>query len=887
MAHGKQREREANPDPKFVAAEQTARDIIAGKRVTPTEAIELAKTLHRARRFGLARKALERCQDDPSLQVDAALRRAFAHKLSLSTYKDPDLPEDTKFDTALAILQRADDLRTSTDQETLGQAGAIHKRQWERTTQARHLETSLGYYLRGHEQGVTRDFGYTAINAAFVLDCLAELESAEGRAAPAQTSVASQRVEQARRIRRDIVDHVPPLAQQPRAEWLGQTWWFLATVGEAWFGLDDHAQARQWFARAATLPGVPDWERESTARQLAELLRLKQAAASRGGPAVDPVARDALRQLLGDQAAALESVVRGRVGLALSGGGFRASFFHIGVLARLAELDLLRHVEYLSCVSGGSIIGAQFYLEVRKLLQDKADAEIGRDDYVRIVQKIEADFFAGVATNVRTRIAAEWWTNLKLIFQPGYSRTKRVGELYESMLFARVQDGGAGKARWLNELTVAPRGAASEFAPKDHNWRRTAKVPILVLNATTLNSGHNWQFTATWMGEPPGSINSEVDANYRLRRMYYDEAPGPYRSMRLGDAVAASACVPGLFEPLTLTDLYERLPPGGDHVVRPVVRLVDGGVHDNQGISALLEQGCNVLLVSDASGQMDDKDHPSSGMVGVPLRSNSILQARIRVSQFEQLAARRRTALLRGLVFMHLKKDLETVPVDWIESQDRSPPVAAPPLTSYGVQRDIQRQLAAVRTDLDSFSEAEACALMDSAYLMARRCVTGADLGFPIPEGTVDVPWNFRRIEPLLKDGRSDSPLRRQLGAADRQFFRVWLLLAPLRAAAVLAGLALLALAGYAAFVYWDRPLWVLDVKWLLLTLLGIAAPLLGLGLLGKVINYRKTVSEVIVGLAMATLGFVLARIHLHVFNRLFLWQGSLRHIIGTQDPRR
>jgi predicted acylesterase/phospholipase RssA len=30
-----------------------------------------------------------------------------------------------------------------------------------------------------------------------------------------------------------------------------------------------------------------------------------------------------------------------KLGLALSGGGFRASLFHIGVLARMAELDLL------------------------------------------------------------------------------------------------------------------------------------------------------------------------------------------------------------------------------------------------------------------------------------------------------------------------------------------------------------------------------------------------------------------------------------------------------------------------------------------------------------------------------------------------------------------
>ena len=45
------------------------------------------------------------------------------------------------------------------------------------------------------------------------------------------------------------------------------------------------------------------------------------------------------------------------LGLALSGGGFRASFFHLGVLARMAELDLLRQVEVLSTVSGGAVIG--------------------------------------------------------------------------------------------------------------------------------------------------------------------------------------------------------------------------------------------------------------------------------------------------------------------------------------------------------------------------------------------------------------------------------------------------------------------------------------------------------------------------------------------------
>ena len=68
----------------------------------------------------------------------------------------------------------------------------------------------------------------------------------------------------------------------------------------------------------------------------------------------------------------------GKVGLALSGGGYRASLFHIGVLARLAECNVLRRVEVLSCVSGGSIVGAYYYLKLRQLLQEKPDAEVDR-----------------------------------------------------------------------------------------------------------------------------------------------------------------------------------------------------------------------------------------------------------------------------------------------------------------------------------------------------------------------------------------------------------------------------------------------------------------------------------------------------------------------------
>jgi predicted acylesterase/phospholipase RssA len=50
-----------------------------------------------------------------------------------------------------------------------------------------------------------------------------------------------------------------------------------------------------------------------------------------------------------------------KLGLALSGGGFRASLFHIGVLAALAEKDELKNVEVLSCVSVDQLLRILLY----------------------------------------------------------------------------------------------------------------------------------------------------------------------------------------------------------------------------------------------------------------------------------------------------------------------------------------------------------------------------------------------------------------------------------------------------------------------------------------------------------------------------------------------
>src|SRR5690348_7652855 len=55
---------------------------------------------------------------------------------------------------------------------------------------------------------------------------------------------------------------------------------------------------------------------------------------------------------------ALPKPQRQGIGLSLSGGGFRASLFHLGALRRLNELGILHQLDSISSVSGGSIINA-------------------------------------------------------------------------------------------------------------------------------------------------------------------------------------------------------------------------------------------------------------------------------------------------------------------------------------------------------------------------------------------------------------------------------------------------------------------------------------------------------------------------------------------------
>src|SRR3954452_9874052 len=94
-----------------------------------------------------------------------------------------------------------------------------------------------------------------------------------------------------------------------------------------------------------------------------------------------------------------------RLGLALSGGGFRAVLYHLGLIRFLRDAGILNRVTHISAVSGGSIIGAHLVLN-----WDRYNGSPHEFDAAA------AEFLSFVRLDVRNRIARRFPLCLPLLW---------------------------------------------------------------------------------------------------------------------------------------------------------------------------------------------------------------------------------------------------------------------------------------------------------------------------------------------------------------------------------------------------------------------------------------------------------------------------------------
>src|SRR3954469_7856325 len=224
-----------------------------------------------------------------------------------------------------------------------------------------------------------------------------------------------------------------------------------------------------------------------------------------------------------------------KIGLALSGGGFRATLYHLGLIRFLRDADILRQVTHITSVSGGSIMAAHLVLNWDRYTGtpeefDRAAAQLL--DFVRL--------------DVRNRILRRFPLGLllrgpRLVLGLSNRQLTRTGLLegqYEKHLYG------------------------------DKSLFELPESPVLHILTTNLSEGCLCSFSrdGLWMMKQKGG-RSQIE---RVR----------VGLMTVSMAVTASSAFPGFFPPLELTgpDVGAR---GGEFGRQA---YTDGGVFDNLGV---------------------------------------------------------------------------------------------------------------------------------------------------------------------------------------------------------------------------------------------------------------------------------------------------------------
>ncbi|MCP1469033.1 NTE family protein [Sphingobium sp. OAS761] len=235
------------------------------------------------------------------------------------------------------------------------------------------------------------------------------------------------------------------------------------------------------------------------------------------------------------------------IGIALSGGGYRATLFHLGGLLRLFEAGLLMKAARISSVSGGSITSAKVALEWPRL----TDRDAFMTHVVAPIRKLTA-----ITIDIPSIVGG--------LLLPG-SVADRVAEQYRRHLFGDAT---------LQDLPDAPR---------------------FVINATNVETGSLWRFSKPYMRDwrvgtverPTVPLAEAVTASSA-----FPPVLSPY-VLRVG------------------ADDFTQIEPGVDERLLEDVSLTDGGVYDNLGLETVYKRYRTLLVADAGGALQPDPSPPA------------------------------------------------------------------------------------------------------------------------------------------------------------------------------------------------------------------------------------------------------------------------------------
>ena len=275
-----------------------------------------------------------------------------------------------------------------------------------------------------------------------------------------------------------------------------------------------------------------------------------------------------------------------KLGLALSGGGFRATLYHLGVVRYLRDTGQLNDVTDIASVSGGTILAAHLAINWDRYTGNDEAFAAAADELVRFVQ-----------FDVRNHIV------------------RRLPLLFTLRLFGKLT---RQETKHLTPNAILERYYREQLYG-DSCLYELPDQPRLHILATNVSDGVMSVFNKQ------GLYLQQRDAD---ASMDFQRIPGQMAT--LPRVVGASSAFPGFFPPVEISavDLGAR---DGQF---PTESFTDGGVYDNLGTRAFAwlkkEMGdFDHILVSDAGKPFQILNERSLGFIGQSIRASDILWDRV------------------------------------------------------------------------------------------------------------------------------------------------------------------------------------------------------------------------------------------------------------------
>jgi len=276
-----------------------------------------------------------------------------------------------------------------------------------------------------------------------------------------------------------------------------------------------------------------------------------------------------------------------KLGLALSGGGFRATLYHLGVIRYLRDCGVLEQVGDIASVSGGSVLAAHLVLNWDRYTGGDAEFAEAAQEVVRFVQH-----------DVRNRIVRR----LPLLFP-----IRLVGKL----------TGWRAAGFTPNALLEK---AYRQFLYGDRRLCELPEHPALHILSTNVSDG----VMAVFDREGLHLQKREVGDGDPFRHITGQTAS-------IAKVVSASSAFPGFFPPVEITAADLGVHEGQF----PAESFTDGGVYDNLGIRAFAwltthrGRAYHRVIVSDAGKPFQILGSAPLGFIAQSIRATDILWDRV------------------------------------------------------------------------------------------------------------------------------------------------------------------------------------------------------------------------------------------------------------------